>query len=714
MHPTVQHPEPERLLAYGLGRLPPEQAPGLEVHVAECASCCAALAGVPDDHLVALFRPAAETLPWLSTPSRAAEVPSYPEALRDHPRYRLLHVLGSGGMGTVYRAEHRLMNRPVALKVLRQELLTHPAARERFFREVQTVSRLAHPHVVSVYDAEEAGGVCFLVMEYVPGTDLAALVARSGPLPVPRACAYVRQAALGLQHAHERGLVHRDIKPANLMLTPDGTVKVLDFGLSRLSLGQTDHLTASGILLGTPGFMAPEQAVDPRAADIRSDIYSLGRTLCFLLTGQVGTYPPDSVDTVSTAGQRPAQMPAALAPVLERMLAREPERRYQTPAQVAAALEPFAAGVPAGPPPGRSRKVRLVVCMAGGVLAVVLAVALALILRALPLANEERRALATPQDGRGVVAGDETAAARAGQPRLLHRWHAHGRKVSSLAVAGDGKQFLSGSFGELTLWRVDADREVKTFPNIMGWVEALAISPDGTRALSGGQDRTVHLWELATATELDRLEQTVDPVKGVAFAPDGKGFLFTTRQGMGRLCTLQKLKEGPRFRGVHAAFTAGGGLIVSSDERVLYRWNAENAEERGHWAGPISLIGTLAVSDNGKVVVTADPSTPGGQAYVFESTSRDWRTLTGHKGGVGAAAVSGNGERILTGDRTGTLRLWQARTGKELRRWEGHPAGPLNGPVVPDGVTVVVFLPDGKRALTGGGDGSVALWQLGK
>ena len=156
-----------------------------------------------------------------------------PKELADHPRYRVLGLLGAGGMGAVYKAEHRLMERPVALKVIRRGLTDDPAAAERFRREVKAAARLSHPHIVRAYDAEQAGDLHFLVMEFVEGTDLARLVAGQGPLPVARACEYARQAALGLQHAFEHGMVHRDIKPQNLMLTPDGQVKVLDFGLAR-------------------------------------------------------------------------------------------------------------------------------------------------------------------------------------------------------------------------------------------------------------------------------------------------------------------------------------------------------------------------------------------------------------------------------------------------------------------------------------------------
>ncbi|MGA2065778.1 MAG: protein kinase [Thermoguttaceae bacterium] len=277
-----------------------------------------------------------------------------PEFLVDHPRYRVLRRLGSGGMGTVYCAEHRVLQRAVALKIINPELLADAGSVDRFVREARAAACLNHPNVVAVYDAETAGGGHFLVMEYVVGTDLAQLVLRQGPLPVPLACDYIRQAALGLQHACEHGMVHRDITPRNLMLTEHGQVKVLDFGLAYfVSEARTaDRLGAADVLLGSVDYMAPEQSVDPHATDIRADIYGMGCTLFFLLTGQ----PPFPGGTLSEKLQAHAQrappavgdiragVPPALSLVLSRMLSKSPGNRYQTPLEVAFALSPFSQG----------------------------------------------------------------------------------------------------------------------------------------------------------------------------------------------------------------------------------------------------------------------------------------------------------------------------------------------------------------------------------
>jgi serine/threonine-protein kinase len=271
--------------------------------------------------------------------------------------YVLLERLGEGAMGEVYKARHRELDRVVALKVIRKERLANPDAVHRFQREIRAASQLSHRNIVLALDADQVGDVAFYAMEYIEGTDLFRLVRKSGPLPVATACEYVRQAALGLQHAHERGLVHRDIKPSNLMVTTVrgsqgiGVVKILDLGLARWAGGAVDddsisQLTRDGVVVGTVDYMAPEQATDSHGVDIRADLYSLGATFYYLLTGNVpfpGGTPLEKLvrhrsDEPTPVERLRPDVPADVAAVIRRLLAKRPEDRYQTPAELVAVL----------------------------------------------------------------------------------------------------------------------------------------------------------------------------------------------------------------------------------------------------------------------------------------------------------------------------------------------------------------------------------------
>ncbi len=267
-------------------------------------------------------------------------------------KYKLLERIGKGGMAMVFLCEHQVMKRLVALKILPT---AHAEDREllgRFHREARALSQLRHPNIVGAYDVDHADKLHFLVMEYVDGGDLDLIVRRNGPLAVDRAAHYIRQAAFGLQHAHESGLVHRDIKPGNLLVDRSGTVKLLDLGLARIFHETTDDLTTGRdvtTLLGTVDYLAPEQAVNSHDVDIRVDIYGLGATFYFLLAGR-GLFEDGTVaQKLSWHVNRPPHpitevrpdVPPGLAAVIEKMLAKRPEDRYQTPDEVVEALIPW-------------------------------------------------------------------------------------------------------------------------------------------------------------------------------------------------------------------------------------------------------------------------------------------------------------------------------------------------------------------------------------
>jgi len=277
--------------------------------------------------------------------------------------YVVLDKLGQGGMGMVFKAEHKTMKRIVALKVLPPNATKSPENVKRFHREVQAAARLTHPNIVAAFDAGEANRVHFLVMEFVDGSDLSQIVKKQGPLPVEKAVQCIVQAARGLEAAHAAGVVHRDIKPANLLLDKSGVVKILDMGLARFddsasgNAGAAAGMTQTGTIMGTVDYMSPEQALNTKNADARADIYSLGCSLYFLLTGRVPYQGESLMEKLLAHREQPIpslkplckNAPDALEAVYRRMIAKKPDERYQT---ITAALRDLQTCLTAGPSSG--------------------------------------------------------------------------------------------------------------------------------------------------------------------------------------------------------------------------------------------------------------------------------------------------------------------------------------------------------------------------
>ena len=272
--------------------------------------------------------------------------------------YMLIDKIGAGGMGQVFKAEHRRMKRVVAIKMLPAAMLKDAAAVARFQREVEAAAKLEHPNIVHANDADEANGVHFLVMQYVEGQDLSALIKKDGPFSVAKAVNYILQAARGLEFAHGEGVIHRDIKPANLLLDKKGVVKILDMGLARLDHPGGDaatqaELTGTGAVMGTVDYMAPEQALNTKHADKRADIYSLGITLFYLIAGKCA-YDGETLMEKLMAHQTKsipslkdvqASIPDSVQAIFAKMVAKKREDRYQSMTEVIGDLEKCQAGL---------------------------------------------------------------------------------------------------------------------------------------------------------------------------------------------------------------------------------------------------------------------------------------------------------------------------------------------------------------------------------
>ncbi len=350
-------PTAKELADFANGRVSSVRLSELAEHLESCQACVEQLAqGTTDDPLVERL----ENIEYVEG-QKGPRTSEDPFELDENFRYQLIAELGEGGMGQVFKARHRVMKRIVALKTIRPELINHPEAVKRFAQEARAAARLSHPNIVTAFDAEQCGDLHMLVMEFVDGESISMMVNRWGPLPAEKAVDYTCQAADGLQHAHERKMIHRDVKPQNLMLTGDGIVKILDFGLSKfrkdLEAGETDSvtdetlLTLRNISLGTEGFIAPEQAEDASSVDIRSDIYSLGCTLFFMLTNRPPYFgaPPSEPSAMPDVTRFRSDLPDGLAEILEKMMASEPSGRFTTPGEVAQALRMMGQASPPTP-----------------------------------------------------------------------------------------------------------------------------------------------------------------------------------------------------------------------------------------------------------------------------------------------------------------------------------------------------------------------------
>ena len=658
--------------------------------------------------------------------------------------YLLLDKLGEGGMGQVFKARHKHMNRLVALKLMRKEKLASADSVSRFYQEVQAAAALVHPNIALAFDAGQAGTSHFFSMEFIDGPDLTRLVRDKGVLPVAQACDFIRQAALGLQHAHERGLVHRDIKPSNLLVSSaeggQATVKILDLGLARLgdSFQKERNLTKMGQVIGTPDYLAPEQALAAHNVDIRADIYSLGCSLFFLLAGRA----PFQAETLaelllkhqmekapSIRSIRP-EVPAALEALMRRLMAKNREDRPDTPEEVADALEPFTrgeAGVVEEP-------VRFTAAPS----------ATDRTWSGLTDDGEEmvkRPAKRTSRDRSRDTIDEEPPPSRKGK-------HKKQEKSSALpliigAAAGGGVLLIGLIVGLVLLLRpgnsqpspqashtepdkskgkpsdkdTEKDRPDNTVPvkapavsregdharftgHLAKPVE-LAVSTDGRQAASGDAGGLVLLWNLETLTPGKSLGRLHAPVTGLAFTDGNRHLVAAANDKLHEWDIATGNKIGKERPGAWLAPATQLALTVERKpgEQTLHIWQMATGQPKAAVILPddrvmdvaISSLGTHAYVLGHHKILIVDLVAPRVVMSINNGTGNS----------QGTAICGQTATDLLIGESSGTLRRINVDPNKAHRFLRGGARSPVNAlAMTADGAKVLVGSVNGEITLT--------------
>ncbi len=655
--------------------------------------------------------------------------------------YQILDEVGRGGMGVVYKAWHRRLGRPVALKMILAGVHAAPRALDRFRREAESIARLQHPNIVQIFDFGEHDGRPYLALEFVEGGSLAQHLGGKAQT-ARRTAEFVGELARATHAAHLAGIVHRDLKPANVLLTDSGVPKITDFGIAKRLDGDVGFPTLSEQFLGTPSYMAPEQALRERSTDAIGeekagavgsgitaavDIYGLGAILYEMMTGHPPFRAETPLETVLKVIHEDPVAPISLRPGIPRdleticlkCLEKSPRRRYESALELAEDLDRFLDFEPVKARPVAPlerawrwcrRKTTLAMALGLAATGIIAAIGLSISLAVYHYQAASRlgEALHELQSKRQQVDQQSSHLAYEHGQALCEQgdvaqgmlWLVRGLKSAQLAQDDDLERAfrlnLSSWNSRLHPLRVRCDHP--------GMIHAAAFSPDGRSIAIGGDDNTLRIRDAATGEPIGDPFPHPAKVGTVAFSPDGRTLLTGSDDFVARLWDVKSgVQTGPELRHQDAilgvAFSPDGRIVLTASvDKTARLWNTSDGRPIGEPMVHLDLLTGAVFSPDGRTVLTGS----------WDRTARIWDAATGapigqplaHKDWVSSVAYSPDGQIILTGCYDRTARLWEAKTGRSIGRPMRHQHC----------VRAVAFNPSGTRIITGSFDGTARIW----
>jgi WD40 repeat protein/tRNA A-37 threonylcarbamoyl transferase component Bud32 len=641
------------------------------------------------------------------------------------PGYDILGELGRGGFGVVYKARQLKLNRVVALKMILAGGHSSPDDLARFRTEAEAIARLQHPNIVQIHEVGEHEGRPFFSLEFCPGGSLDKELAGT-PLRPCEAAALAERLARAVAAAHQKGIVHRDLKPANVLLGENGVPKITDFGLAK-RLDVEKGQTRTGAIVGTPSYMAPEQAEGKRAVGPAADVYALGAILYEFLTGRPPFKAATPFDTLlQVVGDEPVpvrqlqpKVPRDLETICHKCLQKEPARRYGSAADLAEDLQRFRAGetisarpVGAGERAWRWGKRNPALTALAAVLTVGVIVSTWFAVSARhEAARADAKAEEAEQEAQAAGEAREAAkrGAQAGRQAVYNvnmlltqiAWEQY-QVPRVLQLLRDQPEDLRGF--EWYYWRRQFERAHITLTGHTSGVQGVAFSPDGRHLAGACWDRTVKVWDALTGEGALTLVGHTRPVTSVAFSPDGRRLASASGDGTvklwdaqtGRLAlTLQGHTEGVSS----VAFSPDGRRLASASyDRTVKVWDAQTGRLALTLQGHTEQVYGVAFSPDGRRLASASYDRT---VKVWDAqTGRLALTLQGHTEQVNGVAFSPDGRRLASANGDSTVKVCDAQTGQETLTLKGH-TGEVWG---------VAFSPDGRRLASASRDRTVKVW----